>query len=99
VEGTSLTYANLEQRSARLLRVTLLPWMVRIEKALSALMANPRYMKFNANGLLRSDLTTRYAAYATGIASGFLLPDEAREREDLPPMPNNGTDAPTEVPA
>jgi HK97 family phage portal protein len=99
VEGTSLTYANLEQRSARLLRVTLLPWMVRIEKAISALMANPRYMKFNANGLLRSDLTTRYSAYSVGIASGFLVPNEAREREDLPPLPDDGPDAPPEVPA
>lgn len=113
VEGTSLTYANLEQRNTRFVRVSLLPWIVRLEKALSDLMMRPRYARFNVNGLLRSDLPTRYGAYAVGIGAGFLLPDEARQREDMPPLPANAdvedntddseADAPTsstpEVPA
>jgi phage portal protein BeeE len=71
--------------------VTLLPWITRIEHAVSSLMLRPRYMKFNVNALLRADLAARYSSYATGIGAGFLLPDEARELEDLPPL------APTEV--
>ena len=86
VQGQSLTYANLEQRSARFVRVTLLPWIVRIEKALSDLMAQPRYVKFNVNALMRGDLTSRYSAYATGIGAGFLEPNEARDWEELPPL-------------
>jgi len=86
VPGSSLTYANLADRNTRRVQVTLLPWITRIEHAVSALMMRPRYMKFNVNALLRADLPTRYAAYATGIGSGFLLPDEARELEDLPPL-------------
>ena len=35
-------------------------------------------VKFNVDGLLRSDLSTRYAAHAVGISSGFLTVDEAR---------------------
>jgi HK97 family phage portal protein len=86
VPGSSLTYANLADRNTRRVQVTLLPWITRIEHAVSALMMRPRYMKFNVNALLRADLPTRYAAYATGIGSGFLLPDEARAYEDLPPL-------------
>jgi len=93
VDGTSLTYANLEQRNARRLQVALLPWIVRIERAVSALLYNPRYMKFNVNGFLRGDLKTRYEAYAIGITNGFVEPNEAREREDMPPL-----DAPLPVP-
>jgi len=92
VDGTSLTYANLEQRNTRFVRVSLLPWIVRIEKALSDLMMRPRYAKFNVDGLLRSDLPTRYAAYSTGIGAGFLLPDEARALEDMPPLPDDDVD-------
>jgi HK97 family phage portal protein len=86
VEGTSLTYANLEQRATRFVRVSLQPWMVRIEKAVSDLMSNPRYMRFNVNALLRGDLPTRYQAYAVGIAAGFIVPNEARAWEDLPEL-------------
>lgn len=86
IEGSSLTYANLEQRNTRFVRVTLLPWIVRLEKALSDLLAQPRYVKFNINALMRGDLSSRYAAYATGIGAGFLEPNEARDWEDLPPM-------------
>ena len=86
IEGSSLTYANLEQRNTRFVRVTLLPWIVRLEKALSDLLAQPRYVKFNINALMRGDLSSRYAAYATGIGAGFLEPNEARDWEDLPPL-------------
>lgn len=105
VEGTSLTYANLEQRNTRFVRVSLLPWIVRLEKALSDLMMRPRYCKFNVDGLLRSDLPTRYGAYSTGIGAGFLTPNEARAWEDLPPLPSDVDDdnaddtSTTEVPA
>jgi HK97 family phage portal protein len=88
VEGTSLTYANLEQRNARRLQVALLPWIVRIEAAISALLFNPRYMKFNVNGFLRGDLKTRFESYAIGIQNAFLEPNEAREFEDWSPLPD-----------
>ncbi len=87
VPGTSLTYANLEQRNIRRVQVTLLPWMVRIEHAVSTLLAAPRYMKFNVDGLLRADLKSRYESYAIGIASKFLVPNEPRALEDLAPLP------------
>jgi len=87
-KGSSVTYANLEQRNARKVQVTFLPWIIRIEHALSALIRQmSRYVKFNVAGLLRGDLKTRYESYAIGIESKFLLPNEARELEDRPPLP------------
>jgi HK97 family phage portal protein len=110
VVGSSLTYANLEQRNIRRLQVTLLPWIVRLEAAVSALLANPRYIKLNTNALLRADLKTRYESYSIGLAGApFLLDSEPRAWEDLPPasMPEPPApppvapveEAPPEVPA
>lgn len=86
VEGTSLTYANIEQRGIRRVQVTYLPWIVRIEHALSGVLANPRFVKLNVNGLLRGDAKTRYESYAVGIRNDFLLRSEARDFEDFPPI-------------
>jgi HK97 family phage portal protein len=87
VAGTSLTYANLEQRATRRVQVTFLPWIVRIENAISDILARPRFMKINANGLLRGDLKTRYESYQIGTGGKpFILPSEARSLEDLPPV-------------
>lgn len=96
VAGTSLTYANLEQRNIRRVQVTFLPWMIRIEKAISALLPQPRYMKFNVDGLLRGDSSTRWAIYKTAsdinaAAASYnqppvLLTAEMRDFEDLNPI-------------
>jgi HK97 family phage portal protein len=97
-QGSSLTYSNLEQRGIHLAQYTLMRWIVRLERAFSAMLPRPQFVKFNVNGLQRADLKTRYEAYAIGLAGGqFLLADEAREKEDLGPMPkmeqNDGNDS------
>ena len=96
VDGSTLTYANLEQRNVRRVQVTLLPWIVRIEDALSSLLAKPRYVKLSVDGLLRGDMKTRYESYQIGVDSGFLVPNEPRGFEELAPL--DGGDAPR-VPA
>ena len=94
----TLTYSNLEQRNVHKVQTTFLPWLVRLETALSALIRQQnRYIKINVNGLLRGDLKTRYESYSIGIASKFLLPNEARELEDMPPI--DGGDKFAEPPA
>jgi HK97 family phage portal protein len=86
VGAKSMTYANLEQRQTRRVQVTFLPWIVRLERAITSLLPNPRYMKFNVNALLRGDMLTRYQAYQIGITSQFLESSEIREWEELGPM-------------
>lgn len=96
--GSSLTYANLEQRSTHRIQMTLMPWIVRIEKALSALLVRPQFVKLNVDELLRGDSSARYANYAmaaqintAAAAAGqppFLLTSEMRDFEDLDPLPD-----------
>jgi HK97 family phage portal protein len=86
VEGSSLTYANLEQRNVRRLQVTLLPWIIRIEKALSTLLPNKQFVKLNVDSALRGDVKTRYEAYKIGLDGKFLTVDEVREMEDRRPL-------------
>lgn len=83
VEGTSLTYNNVESRGIHLARHTLMPWVVRVERALGRLLPQPQFAKLNMDGLMRADLSTRYASYATGLSNGFLTVGEVRELEDL----------------
>ena len=102
VADTSLTYANLQDRNLRRVQVVLLPWIVRLETAISRLLATPRYMKLNVSGLLRADLKTRYEAYAIGLdpTRPFLKTEEVRAWEELPPeeFPQPPTGGPS-VPA
>lgn len=84
--GNSMTYANVEQRSLDLLTYAANPWLVRLERWLSALLPRPQYVKFDRRALLATDLLTRYRAHAVGIGARFLMPDEARQVEDMPAL-------------
>jgi HK97 family phage portal protein len=93
--GSSLTYANLVQRNQRKVQVTFLPWIVRLERALSKLLPQPRYMKLNVDGLLRAEAKTRFEMYeiASRINTAaqqqgmppFMATDEMRDFEDWSP--------------
>jgi HK97 family phage portal protein len=84
--GGSLTYANVEQRALDFLQFCLPPWIVRTELALSALLSSTTTVKFNAAGLVRTDLLTRYQAHESAIRAGWKLRSEVRELEDLAPV-------------
>jgi HK97 family phage portal protein len=85
-QGSSLTYANREQRTLDFLAFTLNPWIVRLEEALTSLLPRPQVVKLNTNSLLRADTKTRWEVYQ--IASGIktLTRNEIRAFEDLPPL-------------
>ena len=85
--GNSLTYANVEQRHLSLLKYAVGPWLVRLETALTDLVPRGAYVKFNAGGLLRTDLKTRYESYEIALRAGFLTVAEVRELEDREPLP------------
>lgn len=83
--GESNTYTNNESAGQHFVTYTLLPWLRRIETALSGLMAAPRELMFDTAGFLRADQINRYRAHQVGISSGFLTPNEARAVEGLEP--------------
>lgn len=104
VTGSSLTYANLLERTTRRVQVTLLPWIVRVEQALSSLLARPQFVKLNVDGLLRGDSTQRWQTYVAAsqintaaAAIGMdpvLLTSEMRDYEDLGPVPPGTVETP-----
>jgi HK97 family phage portal protein len=91
-EGGQVTYANVEARSLDLLTYTLNGWLVRLERALSRLLPRGRYVKFNADALLRVDLKTRYEAHVLAVRGGIATPNERRGIEDLAPLPDEHAD-------
>jgi HK97 family phage portal protein len=85
-EGGQVTYANVEARSLDLLVYTVNGWLVRLERALTRLRPRPRFVKFNADALLRVDLASRYKAHDMGIRAGWLSRNDVRRIEDMPPI-------------
>jgi len=83
--GESNTYTNNESAGQHFVTYTLLPWLRRIESALSELMPRPRELMFDTAGFLRADQMNRYRAHGLGIQYGFLTPNEARAVEGLEP--------------
>lgn len=93
--GNSLTYANIEQRSLDLLTYAADPWLVRLEKYVTDLMSAQRYVEFNRKKLLKSDLLSRYQAHQIALRNRFMVPNEVREEEGMPPLP--GGDQPLPI--
>lgn len=96
--GDSLTYNTVEQSTLQVIEA-LRPWMVRLETAFYDLLPSNRYVRFNADALLKTDLKTRTDIYAQQRAIGLMNIDEMRDREDLPPLPgaSGGENIPLEV--
>lgn len=103
--GDSQTYQNVEQAGINFVRYTLLPWMRRLEDAISEMLPLTQRVRFNADEFMRADLTTRVRAQQVQILSGTLSPNEARQQENREPYvggdtfvtpspnPSAGTDA------
>lgn len=84
--GSSITYANREQRVQDLLAFRLGPAIARRERALTRLTVRGQYVKLNTGALLRGDLMTRYKSYEVGLRNGFLGLDEVRALEEREPL-------------
>lgn len=89
------TFSNIEHQSIEFVMHTLRPWLVRFEQAIykSLLSEEERplyYAKFNVDGLLRGDFSTRMRGYAIGRQNGWLSANDIRELEDMNPIPDGG---------
>jgi HK97 family phage portal protein len=83
--GDSQTYQNIESAGINFVRHTLLPYMRRIEGAISEMLPPDLSVRFNADEYMRADLSTRVRASQVQIASGMLTPNEARHIEGREP--------------
>lgn len=87
--GTGLTYQNRAQLGEHLAQFTCARWIIRVEKAITDLLPDPQYAKFNLDALKRGDLAARAAYYTAALdpVKGWMVQDEVRDLEDLGPMP------------
>jgi HK97 family phage portal protein len=89
--GDSLTYNTVEQSTLQVIEA-LRPWMVRLETAFFDLLPQSRYVRFNADALLKTDLKTRTEIEMQQRNMGLLTIDEIRDTEDRAPFPDAAGD-------
>jgi HK97 family phage portal protein len=96
VPGTN-SYASVEQTNLAWVTHGLRPIIQKIEGALTPLMSRTpggenAFLRFNIDGLLRADFSTRMTGYSTGLQAGFLSVNDVRRREDLRPIDDEAAD-------
>lgn len=79
------TFSNIEHQSLDFVRSALMPILTRIEQRINKSLTSDKdhYAKFNANALMRGDMTARAAFYTQMVQNGALSPNEIRELEDM----------------
>lgn len=86
--ASSLTYSTVELNQIAFLTNTLRPWITRLEAALSSLLPNPQFVRFNVDALLRVDTKTRWEIHKVRREIGAANIDEIRALEDEAPLPD-----------
>ena len=90
------TYSNAEQEGAALVQNCIGPLVARIEAAMMRCLLTPEerrtlYVAHDLSGLLRGDTAARFEAYRVGREIGVYSPNDIRQRENEPPIPNGDT--------
>ena len=94
VNASANTYGSVESMSIRFLQYCISPIISIIESSLnrSLLLEKEKgklFFKINTDTVLQSTQQERYEALNTGISSGILSINEARIKENLPPIDDN----------
>lgn len=91
-EYSNSTYSNFSEASRAFHTMTMRPWLTNFEQQIkAALLVLPsvpgirHQVEFDSADLLRANPQERFRSYETAIKSGVMCPNEAREREGLPP--------------
>ena len=82
--------SGLAEQNLAFGQFSLRPWVDRIEDAHGRLLTShgltSAFVKLNMDALLRAGTRERYEAYQIGLEAGFLIKDEVRRLEDMPPL-------------
>lgn len=91
------TFSNIEEQDREFVRDVVRPWAVRIKqrftKALFTEAERRRglFCEFNLEGLLQGDTKTRGEFYKVGVGAPWMELNEARAKENLPPVDGGDT--------
>jgi HK97 family phage portal protein len=89
------TFSNIEHQSIEFSTIHLNPWLVRFEQAIQPQLEEGYFSQFARDSIVRGDISSRYDAYSKGLQGRpFLLPNDVRRLESLPPV--DGWDDPAE---
>jgi len=96
--GTN-TYSSVEANNQAWITHCLRPIVERLESGMTPLMARTpggenAFIKFNLNGLLRADSTSRAQFYSVGIQAGYFSINDIRRWEDLRVIDDPAADVP-----
>lgn len=93
IEGSSLTYQNLQMVNEQLLDTTLKPlYLEPLEAAMTTLIPAGQEARFDISKLVRRDDQTRMTTHKLAIDAGIYDADYAREYEGIPgPAPRKET--------
>ena len=83
-----MSYQNRASRNRELIDTALSPYMEAITGRLSMNDITPRSqsVRFATDSMTKPEAKERYEAYKVAIDSGLMTADEARAKEDLPPL-------------
>jgi len=91
VLGTSLsnsaTYKNAQEYWTRHRDFGLSPWIAAVQDTLTALLPGTQGVLVDLDRFSNPEPMTRFEGYAVAITAGVLTPNECRELEGLPPLP------------
>ena len=94
IDSSANTYGNVENSSIRFLQYSITPHINVIEASLNRSLLlekekNTKFFKINTDSVLQTTQRERYEALNVGISSGILSLNEARIKENLPPIDDN----------
>ena len=90
------TYNNVEQQNLQYGRLTIAPWVKKIEREIDAKLLQARerpqhYSRIDINQLYRGDMDARKEFYESMIRLGVMSINEVRSKEDMNPVPGGDT--------
>lgn len=94
IEASANTYGSVESMSIRFLQYSVSPILAIIESSLnrSLLLEKEKgsfFFKFNTDDIIKTTQAERYQTLKMGIDGGILSQNEARLKENLPPVPDD----------
>lgn len=95
VQGSNLTYSNIEQAWKEFADYTLAAYTGEIEELLTAVIPRGHEARFNWDSSQRVDMNNRYNAYNGAIDAGWLSINDVRAKEYLPPFTQDTVKEPT----
>jgi HK97 family phage portal protein len=85
-QGSSVTYANRDQRALDFLTYSITPWLIMFEDWWTANLPPGVFARFNTGALLRTDILTRHKVHDISLRMGKSSVNEIRALEDEIPI-------------